>query len=177
MQHPVLHMLWCRIQDLYKLNHGCNARFQIFRYFYIGSPDCYCALLWVFPQSIIQFVQNREIENMFILTHSLKNKCPNTAKYALGLISKPVNWGTVCGVNYWSAARKCNAQSFIFQPERLEPLGEHSLNQESKHLPSATANWKEALVLCWQWYWWKMTLKCWKGSQINLVTFFRWEKC
>lgn len=100
-------------------------------------------------------------------------KCQKTHKIGTGLtyFQKPTDWSTVCGVYYHSAARKHKAWSFIFQPEALKPLGTHSLNQESKHFPSVTANWKETLVLCWQRYRWRLTSKCLKDSQINLVIF------
>lgn len=93
----------------------------------------------------------------------------------LTYFQKCTDWSTVCGVCYCSAARKHKAWSFILQPETLEPLGDHGLNQESKQFPSTTANWKEALVLCWQRYRWRMTSKCLKGSQINLVTILGGE--
>lgn len=103
-------------------------------------------------------------------------KC-QTCKISTGLtyFQKPTDWSTVCGVCYCSAARKHKAWSFILQPETLEPLGDHHLNQESKQFPSTTANWREALVQCWQRYRWRMTSKCLKGSQINLVTILGGE--
>jgi len=138
-----------RTEDLFECKYGFMQQHRIpgAKYSCISIQTCqsitshYCKYFLLMPHSLC----NKKSWNCIrldLFPQERVLKCQKTHKISTGLtyIQKAADWSTACGVYYFSAARKNKAWSFIFQPETLEPLGDHNLNQELKHFPNITSN-------------------------------------